>query len=388
MILRHEINIIDAPLVQTSTTTTATAPAIALIDPTKYSGTITIYWEMVFSATINGRINLTGGTGSNLYFTSGTESNVLQRLGTLTNTSSFSAGINILSVTSGSITVKSARIIILQDTGGSPLTSSQSQFEIGNQETGITVTTVSVLQKLAAPKYWKYEAANFDGTCTFFGECTYLVSSTTGNKTIVIQEATSAEPTATWTTVATMLNASTGSVTAARVRSSSFTPVDGRYYRLAHMNTSTMSTTSIYNAKIIVDQTGTDITKTEDHYLLANTTLSAGTSLQNFLTKWDSAEWDTTNTYFHQVDAGDNNTSVVEIDGITSGSAVTNSSVSSPDNYKQSTSALTMPSNQNLDVKATTNSGNVFGSRIIVKAVKTAGGGGTLKPFAYGYVIS
>lgn len=421
------------------------------------------------------------------------------------------------------VTLKAARLVVIQDTGTDPLTATESQYEIGNRETGVTVTATSVLQKLAAPKYWKYESANFDGACIFYGECTYLVSSTTGNKTIVVQEATSAEPTATWTTVATMLNNSTGSITAARVRSSAFTPVDGRYYRLAFSNSSTMSTVSIYNAKIIVDQnystqtfiddssasnissgfaqsflgdgtvlakfsamllqsgsgTGTiiaklyahsgtfggvssvptgaaldtsasitvstlpgtkqwvdftfsggftlvngtayfislevsvsnstawqdssnsvagttaqlaggvwsffstidkmfivnttkEITKTEDHYLLANTTLTAGTALQNFLTKWDSAEWSgVDNSYVHQVDAGDNNTSVVELDGITSGSAVTNSSVSSPDNYKQSTSALTMPSSQNLDVKATTNSGSVFGSRIIVKSVKS-----------------
>lgn len=540
-IRRKEINIISGQITSTTANSSDVSGRINF-DAAKYSGALTIYFEIEAQGdgTGNHNVRLINVTSTQEILLNTTSSMTLIRSSALTSTQIANLqGDNYIfmaGAVSGTTTLKAARLIILQDCGTSPLTATESQFEIGNRELAVTVTTVSVLQKLAAPKYWKYEAANFDGNCTFYAECTYLVSSTTGNKTIVIQEATTAEPTATWTTVATMLNASTGSVTTARVRSTSFTPVDGRYYRLAHMNTSTMSTISLYNAKIIIDQsvnttatyaingsvsitdtgnswtndanafdgntgtaatptattnqlrglgttapasntqtiasvqfrvflssgnssllralflynsadqinpgsdfsantaagwsqyftitppaggwtwtilsgvgaaftmiTGTicsvfeseilvtyqnitEITKTEDHYLLANTTLAAGTALQNFLAKWDSTEWSgVTNIHIHQLDAGDNNTSVVELDGITSGSPVTNSSVSSPDNYKQSTSALTMPSSQNLDVKATTNSGNIFGSRIIVKSVKVVV---TSNPFSYGYVIN
>jgi hypothetical protein len=382
MIYRKEIVVLNGSLAGNgdSLNNTWYSNAAALFDSSKYSGSITCYWEVlaVNTSGTNRAIRLTGNFnsgGGECTVTTGTSSYTLFRStltsGEVTFINGKNLGILFEQSSTTAVIVKAARLIVVQDTTGAALTSTQSQFEIGNRETAVTVTTASTLQKLSAPKYWRYDSANFDGTCTFYGEVSYLVSSTTGSKTIVIQEATSAEPSATWSTVATMLSAGTGNTVAERLRSTAFTPVNGRFYRLAWTNSSTMTTVSIFNAKIIVDQTGSDITLTEDHYLLANTTLAAGTALQSFLTKWDSAEWSgVTNSYYHQVDAGDNNTSVVELDGITSGSAVTNSPVSSPDNYKQSTSALTMPSSQNIDVKATTNSGSVFGSRIIVKSVK------------------
>lgn len=86
------------------------------------------------------------------------------------------------------------------------------------------------------------------------------------------------------------------------------------------------------------------ITKLEEQYLLANTTLAAGTSLQGFLTKWDSADWsDVDNIYVHQVAASDNNTSVVEID-TAAGVQVVNSVITSPDNFGTSNNFYTVDS--------------------------------------------
>jgi len=106
----------------------------------------------------------------------------------------------------------------------------------------------------------------------------------------------------------------------------------------------------------------------ELQYLLANTVLAAGTALQNFLTKWDPAEWSTVNgtpSFNHDVDATGTNT--VEVDAVTGPAQVSGSVVTNPSN--EGTSAvMTMPAAGNLDVKATTNAGTVFASRILALA--------------------
>jgi len=110
------------------------------------------------------------------------------------------------------------------------------------------------------------------------------------------------------------------------------------------------------------------ISNLEPQYLLLNTIAGAGTGLQTYLTKWDSSEWSgVTNTYKHAADAANNSTSVIELD-TAGGTQVTGSVVTSPDNEGIS-SALTMPSNGNLDLKVTTNNGDVYSSKILVAMV-------------------
>ena len=149
-----------------------------------------------------------------------------------------------------------------------------------------------------------------------------------------------------------------------RVRSSSFTPTAGRNYRIAVQEGYNGATHAIYNAKIIVDQASSP-TKLEPQYLLANRTLFSGTALQKYHTYWDSAEWtNSANTYTHQVDAANGSASVVEID-TEAGTQVTGSVVTSPDNAGVSSSMI-MPATGDLDVKATTNNGDVYASKILV----------------------
>ena len=107
------------------------------------------------------------------------------------------------------------------------------------------------------------------------------------------------------------------------------------------------------------------VTKVEPQYLMVNTLFTAGTGLQKFLTKWDSTEWSSvTNTYTSAVDAANNSTSVVELD-TASGTQITGSVVTSPDNQGIS-SAMTMPADGNLDCKATTNNSDIYSSKILV----------------------
>ncbi len=117
------------------------------------------------------------------------------------------------------------------------------------------------------------------------------------------------------------------------------------------------------------------ITKTEPQYLLANTIFAAGTGLQTFLTKWDSTEWDAgsgTIGYYFQAEAGNGSTSDVTLDEADGGGVVTNSTLTNIDNA-QISAAMTMPTSQNLDTKATTNAGDIVASRILVYYVFVAG---------------
>jgi hypothetical protein len=114
------------------------------------------------------------------------------------------------------------------------------------------------------------------------------------------------------------------------------------------------------------DIEGTPYTTLEPQYLLANASTTSGTSLQNFLTKWDSSEWSgVTNTYLHAVGSKGGSSSVIELD-TAAGVQLTGSSISSPNFYATSTS-VTMPSNTNLDVKVTTNNNDIYASRILAQ---------------------
>jgi len=109
--------------------------------------------------------------------------------------------------------------------------------------------------------------------------------------------------------------------------------------------------------------------KFELQYLLANTTLAAGTSLQTFLTKWDSTEWaGVTNTYYHAVCASNDNTSHVDLAQADGGGLLAGSTVTHPDNHGMSAS-VTMGASENLDVQIATDSGSLFASRILVVCV-------------------
>lgn len=167
---------------------------------------------------------------------------------------------------------------------------------------------------------------------------------------------------ASWAKKAAIFNAGTAT-SATRARSSAFTPTDGRHYRIACARSdTTFSSVNVYAAKIVVDQSGT-FNKLEEGYQLANTALAAGTSLQTFLSKYDTAEWSVyAQSFKHAVSSG-GGSSVVEAD-TAGGTQITGSSVTASSAYVES-GALTMPATGNIDMKATTNNSDVYGDRIV-----------------------
>lgn len=173
-----------------------------------------------------------------------------------------------------------------------------------------------------------------------------------------------------WTDVTSGTIVSAGdSSSVVRVRSGAFTPITGRNYRLVSSITNAGSTYDIYNAKIIINQAGTSITKLEPQYLLANTAFTAGTSLQNFDTYYDPADWTgATVDFFHDGMGANGSTSSIKLQSDPNGTPadVTGSTVT-PANRTRS-SEITMPgSADTIDVIATTNNSDIYASAIVAQ---------------------
>jgi hypothetical protein len=242
--IRQEINILNHVI-------TASSVEFVQLDTTQYSGTVTYSFETV------GKVS------------SGTATVTLRRKGTTTDDATISvtatsytrqrvtftppAGqteyiINISGGTSPSIQV--GRIVVLQsDT--TAITSTETQIEIGNFETQSSASTVA----LANPKYWKYDASKWDGTKSFFVEVVYKRDSSMSSTTWKLQEDGGSDNFS-FSDKTTIVSASTATtVTRTRV---SFTPTDGRNYRIVSVDSDTMNPShETYSAKIIVQQTPT-----------------------------------------------------------------------------------------------------------------------------------
>lgn len=251
--VRHEINILDAVLSAGSGVSLDSSELI-LFDTTKYTNP-TYYFEIVADSSLSLQYNV------DLYESLvGIIKTITVPLLTTSYTrfrsTSFtpSAGTHecFVSLSTGEIgatkNVKSAKIIIIDSPAGS-LTASETQIEIGNNETGKTNTVIAALTN---PKYWLYTAANWDGAVKFYAEVVYAVASSKGSMTIRLEEDDGAF--GSWATIATIVNGGTAT-TRARVRVA-FTPTTGRHYRLSSLQASSKSSGSIYCGKIIVDQEG------------------------------------------------------------------------------------------------------------------------------------
>lgn len=131
------------------------------------------------------------------------------------------------------------------------------------------------------------------------------------------------------------------------------------------------------------------LTTLEPQYLLANTLFAAGTSLQTFLTDWDSTEWDDgagSIAYYFQAEAANGSTSDVTLNQADGGGVVTNSTLTNIDNA-QISAAMTMPGDENLDVTATTNAGDVAAARMLVAYTFAAAAESTSAPTNYQNLI-
>lgn len=238
--IRQEINILDHILTGTGFTV---SDEKVLWDKSQYNGTLTTYLEVIatnsgatidaiFDANTVNNVSIPGGTASYTLFRSAAKTPTRDTISTsLTFTAS-----------GGTVSIKAARIVIIQE--ATTLTNTATQIEIGNYNTGRTAESATILTN---PKYWKYDASKWDGTKTFYAEAVYD-SGSMDTVTVGIYETTDITAPS-WSLNATIVSAVTTTVpTRTRV---AFTPVDGRWYTIFSHNGS-MDDHDIYRAGIVV----------------------------------------------------------------------------------------------------------------------------------------
>jgi hypothetical protein len=184
--IRQEINITDAYFVAASNTT-ATSSAIIQLDTTKYSGTVQYYFEVEASTTAaSDSVFLARNSGSG---TQDASVSVNSATYGLFRSTAFTPPAQTqteyvvqIGSASGVTGVKAARIVVIQvfdGTSNNDATSTETQIEIGNQETYSSHATST----LASPKYWYYNSSAWDGTKTAYGEVTYMVTNGVASST-------------------------------------------------------------------------------------------------------------------------------------------------------------------------------------------------------------
>jgi hypothetical protein len=241
MKLRQEINIITAPY----TLNVASSTQSVILDTSKYPNA-TYYFDFVARSTAATSARLTTIVGSVNYATTSFNSSTNIRLRT-----AFTPPVGItnfgVSFTNNDGIMVAARIIIIQD--ATEITATETQIEIGNLETARVNTTSS---PLANPKYWKYEASKWENT-TFEAEIVWRPNNNMTNYTLSLQEDNGSF--GSWTDKVFFINAATGAVAVTRTRVS-FTPVDGRHYRIAGFTANSMNSYDIFMAKIVAISDG------------------------------------------------------------------------------------------------------------------------------------
>src|SRR3990167_1901913 len=242
--IRQEINIIDGII-----TAAGDNHGIVQLDTTQYNGTVTYYFEVVAkvaSGTLTVALERVGTA------TQDATIDVTETSFTLKRSTAFTppAGQTVYNINLANGTtpqVKSARIIIIQN--ATTLTNTETQIEIGNYNTSRTAETATILTN---PKYWKYVAANWDGTKTFYAEAVHATAlSNMDTMAVYLYEATDITAPS-WSAVATIFSGTLGVTTPLRSRVA-FTPVDGRWYTIFSLNGS-MDNHDIYRAGVVVQQ--------------------------------------------------------------------------------------------------------------------------------------
>lgn len=337
--------------------TTYTEPsqgvAYAYIDPDKYTGA-TFYFEVTLktsAGTAYAALYKTDGTvvsGSEVSTTSTSYTRL--RSGAITLT----AGTYIERIKNGSTnttTCHDARIIVVQESGAISATETQVKLQTRNGST--TSSSYGVIENIDHQRFL-YTSGNYDGTVQIFFEANFKTSAGTGY--VALWDETAGA-------IVSGSEISTTSTSANRVRSSAISLTNGRNYYPVIKNNGT-NTTTIYDARVIVQQTGV-ITKTECYMHLnsamnRNADESSFTQVAGHRLYYDPAEWsvDTKNFYHEMLGAyqnGSGSISHYDLYKVTDAAQVTNSDLAhsaSATMERIRSSALTMPSTaQNLDYR-------------------------------------
>jgi cellulose synthase/poly-beta-1,6-N-acetylglucosamine synthase-like glycosyltransferase/transposase-like protein len=168
--LRHEINILTHTMTGSAV---EDSKEVASLSQSLYNGTVTVYFEAVISgaASNTGTVTLRSGSTDYATLTGRTDGTLTRTRSAAFTPAATGTYYNVRNNADGvrSQTIISAKIIVIQNAEN--ITTTQTQIEIGSYETGKTNTTASALN---SPKYWKYTAANWDGTVSMSASSAFL----------------------------------------------------------------------------------------------------------------------------------------------------------------------------------------------------------------------
>lgn len=316
----------------------------------------TAYFEIVAKNSYSGTYSIDLDRDDNKTFTSPTQVASISIAGPVTllaryRSSSFSLSSTDIyyrtELNAGALNVQSARIVILQN--AEEITNSTSQFEVGQYGTFVPAA-VSTWYPILEPKYWKYESSKWDPTPTFYLGLTAGCADDKESYWIALQED---DGSFNWQTTYKGTIGPFSTETATYYKSSSFTPTDGRHYRLVYSSDDDKDNLYIYNAKVMAAQTdGSGISKIQTAYLLINKA-PVGTGSQERYTLYDTAEWDDGSggqpDFYHEHSASSSgsNTKLEDSGGDISNSSITGSNL-------QRSSAITLDDDEEIDANIVT----------------------------------
>ena len=273
--IEQQINIIDQNFPTTSTTDTPTDNSLGLVnfDSANYSGD-TVYFEAVIvcgscsggNAQASATLYTSGGSAITTVSTTASSWTRVRSASVSLSAGNYTVRLK-LDATSGTARIVAARLIIAQS-DATNITNTQTQIEVGNNETITTDTTVVVLTD---KKLWLYTSGSYDGTVTttfgatvWRGNGNYTASAclyTTGGTEVGCVGANNNSPTYPTPVSVSLTNGTTYEV---RVKTDS----------------DQSKTAEIANAKVIISQTAAGgLTKMELYHQYANTLRASGSVL-------------------------------------------------------------------------------------------------------------
>lgn len=286
---------------ESSGTTTSTTKVVAsnadqyghYWDADSYDGDIKVYFEAVIkSSTSSNAYALmcnTSGTevsGSEVSTTS-TTSTVVRSGDIKANLVDNTGYVTFIKAASGvTTTIYAARLIIVQSGG---ITKTETQVPLVGQLNS-TLST-SIIDHTFTYRFY-YDANKYDGNVSIYFEAGCRSTGGGATATAYLYDTSSN----------LITSVSVVGTTGSRVRSSAISLTDGTTYIVKMRTSNAFFYAQICSCKLIIQQTG--FTKTETHYPLRTTQLTANstsdTSLDGLIT-WDNSEWFTAvNTIYYE----------------------------------------------------------------------------------------
>lgn len=256
MKLRQEKQISNNQAVVSSTTPSLIDGGICLLDTASFSGSPTYYFEFAYNllsqtTSYSIRLRRNGTSTDDCTVTSGLTQDTTWRVTRVAFTppagqTEYQAAAS--SDGTNTSQFKNPRIIIVQNE--TAITKTETEIEIGNREVNKTNTAASLL---AAPRYWQWNSASWDGVLSFFADVVWTTSAkNTTTINVCKDDITNNE---------TIVNAGTNSTGYVRTRAqlaapaSSFLQTEGGKCAIRCLGSTTKSGYNIGRAAIIVRQT-------------------------------------------------------------------------------------------------------------------------------------